>query len=75
MEYALALPPDAALEDPAAAMPWWRWHCLDVWAAVGAALLAVLALAVSVLLACWRLATRIFTMKAAVVVLNGKKER
>ncbi|KAL4431271.1 hypothetical protein ABPG75_006527 [Micractinium tetrahymenae] len=74
VEYALALPPGADLEDPAAALPWWRWHCLDVWAAVAAALLACLAVLALALRAAWRLARRTFPAKAAALTVDGKKE-
>ena len=40
IEFALALPPGTDLSDPAASLPWWRWACLDVWAAAAAVLLA-----------------------------------
>lgn len=74
VEYALALPPDADLTDPAATMPWWRWHCLDVWAVVCAALLACLAVVATALRAVWTLVCRAFAAKAVVAASNGKKE-
>lgn len=75
VEYALALPPDADLADPAATMPWWRWHCLDVWAVVWTTLLACLALLALALRAAWRLARSTFAASMAVVCAsNGKKE-
>ena len=59
IEWALALPPGASLADPAASMPWWQWHCLDVYAAVAAVLAAVLALAWPVVRGAWRAARRV----------------
>ena len=38
----MRLPPGVDLSDPAAAMPWWQYLCLDVYMAVVAVLLLVM---------------------------------
>ncbi|EFN58760.1 hypothetical protein CHLNCDRAFT_140490 [Chlorella variabilis] len=61
VEYALALPQDADLSDPAMAMPMWKRYCLDVYAAAAAAVVAVLGSATLVLRAGGRMVWRWLT--------------